>query len=109
MTQTEDRPVLILCTVPDSDVGAKLARGLVDAHLAACVNIIPGLRSFYTWQGKVEDDDEAQLFIKTRGTRYDAVERWLRENHPYDEPEVLALPITGGSRSYLEWLHEQTE
>lgn len=106
----ETSAILVLCTVPaDGDHAAKLGRGLVEAKLAACVNVIPGLRSFYTWQGKLEDDAEQQLFIKTRAELYDKVEAWLKEHHPYDEPEVLALPIAAGSKSYLKWLHEQTE
>ncbi len=104
----EDRAILVLCTAPDETVGAELARGLVEARLAACVNLIPGVRSFYTWQGKLEDDNEVQLFVKTRESRFDAVNDWLQNAHPYDVPEVLALPITAGAGSYLKWLREQT-
>lgn len=99
--------LVILCTAPDAEVGATLARGLVDGRLAACVNLIDGVRSFYRWQGKVEDDGEVQLVIKTRASRLDAVKAWIAENHPYDEPEVLALPVSGGSAGYLAWIGEQ--
>ena len=105
---TTDTPILVLCTAPDADVAARLARGLVDAKLAACVNVVPGLRSFYCWQGEVHDDAEVQLLIKSRHGRYDALEAWLGEQHPYDVPEILALPVERGSKAYLEWVTEQT-
>jgi len=99
--------LVILCTAPDAEVGATLARGLVDERLAACVNLIDGVRSFYRWQGEVEDDREVQLVVKTRRSHLDAVKGWIAEHHPYDEPEVLALPVTGGSEGYLGWIGEQ--
>lgn len=101
--------LVILCTAPDTEVGARLARGLVGAKLAACVNLVPGLRSFYRWQGEVHDDPEVQLLIKTRAERFDAVAAWIDEHHPYDVPELIALPITSGSGAYLSWMAEQTE
>lgn len=101
------RAVLILCTAP-ADAAAALARGLVEARLAACVNVVPGLRSFYRWEGSVADDPEVQLLIKSRSERFDAIAAWLGEHHPYDVPEVLALEIAAGSEAYLSWLHEQT-
>ncbi len=99
--------LVILCTAPNAEVGATLARGLVDARLAACVNLIDGVRSFYRWQGKVEDDGEVQLVIKTRASRLGAVKDWIATHHPYDEPEVLALPVSGGSEGYLAWIGEE--
>jgi periplasmic divalent cation tolerance protein len=104
----EDEAILVLCTAPSEDVGAKLARGLVEGKLAACVNVIPGLRSFYVWKGELNDDAEVQLFIKTRVSRAKEVESYLAEHHPYDTPEVLFLTIRGGSDKYLDWLREQT-
>src|SRR5690606_29351424 len=77
--EMQDGPILVLCTAPDSEVGATLGRGLVEAKLAACVNIVPGLRSIYTWQGAVQDDTEAQLLIKTRWARFEALRDWLTE------------------------------
>jgi periplasmic divalent cation tolerance protein len=100
--------VVILCTAPNGDVGAMLARGLVQANLAACVNIIDGIRSFYVWKGALQDDREVQLVIKTRRDLVDAVEKWLSKNHPYEVPEVLALTVEAGSRSYLDWVFAQT-
>lgn len=101
--------IVILCTAPgDGEVGAGLARALVEQKLAACVNVVPGLRSIYSWKGQVEDDSEVQLLIKTRRELYPVVERWLKEHHPYEEPEILALPVERGSESYLAWLAAQT-
>lgn len=108
-TPTDDAALVVLCTAPDADVAARLARGLVDARLAACVNVIPGLRSFYRWQGEVQDDGEVQLFIKTRRGRLPELMAWLGEHHPYDVPEVLALDVGAGSQPYLDWLTAETK
>ena len=104
----EDHPVLVLCTAPNPEVGARLARGLVEARLAACVNLVPEVRSFYTWKGALEDEKEVQLLIKTRRSRFEALESWIVENHPYEVPELLALDIATGHGRYLDWLREQT-
>lgn len=104
----QDGPILVLCTAPDPGVAATLARGLVDAKLAACVNVVPGLRSFYVWKGDVHDEPEVQLLIKTRRARFEALSEWLADNHPYEVPEIIALPIEAGAKSYLGWMEEQT-
>lgn len=104
----QDGPILVLCTAPDGEVGATLARGLVEAKLAACVNIVPGLRSFYVWKGAVHHEPEVQLLIKTRRARFGELSAWIDANHPYEVPEIVALPIEAGSKSYLGWLEEQT-
>jgi len=101
-------PLLVLCTAPNPDVAAELARGLVEGGLAACVNIVGAVRSIYAWEGAIHDDAEVQLLIKSRRARYAALEAWLIDNHPYDVPEVLAVPIAGGSSAYLAWLNAQT-
>ena len=81
-----------------------MARGLVERELAACVNIIPSLRSVYRWQGAVEEAEEHLLVIKSRRDLLAAVEQAIGELHSYEVPEVLALPVAGGSNSYLGWL-----
>lgn len=101
------KALLVLCTAPTEDVGATLARGLVEARLAACVNLVPGVRSFYRWKGAIEDDAEVQLLIKTSPARFDALRAWIEEAHPYEVPEVVALPIEEGSPAYLGWLEAQ--
>jgi periplasmic divalent cation tolerance protein len=101
--------LVVLCTAPPADgVAETLARGLVEAKLAACVNLIPGVRSFYAWKGQLHEDGETQLLIKTRPELFQDVERFIREHHPYELPEVIALPIALGSAPYLEWLRGQT-
>lgn len=99
---------VVLCTVPDEATAARLARGLVAAGLAACVNAIPGLRSFYRWEGEVHDDPEIQLVVKTRRARVPEVVAWLEGAHPYDVPEVLALPVVEGAGPYLRWIADET-
>lgn len=105
----EDRPLLVLVTAPaEGDVAERLARGLVEARLAACVNVIPGLRSFYRWHGAIAADAEVQLLIKTREGRFDALVAWVQAEHPYDVPEIVALSIERGAAPYLAWLREET-
>lgn len=100
--------VVVLCTAPP-DQAAPLARRLVDERLCACVNLVPGLRSIYRWQGQVCDDGESLLVIKTRAARLDALTAAIREHHPYDVPEVIALPLApGGNADYLAWLVGET-
>lgn len=105
----ESEALVVLCTAPATDgIAERLARGLVEAKLAACVNIVSGVRSFYRWQGELQEDGEAQLVIKTRAARFAELERFVREHHPYEVPELIALPIVRGSQAYLEWLAGQT-
>ena len=104
----ENELLVVLCTVPDEATAQKLAKGLVEERLAACVNAIPGLKSFYRWQGRIETDDEIQLLIKTRRGRYDELAAWLKANHPYDVPEIIAIAAKQVSNSYLAWAVEQT-
>lgn len=86
----------------------RLARRCVEARLAACVSIIPGLRSVYRWQGQVETAEESLLVIKTRQGHYPALEALIRTHHPYELPEIVAVPVTLGSTPYLEWILRET-
>ena len=95
---------LVLCTCPDNESATRLAQGLVTQHLAACVNVIPGLTSVYAWKGRIETDQEVLLLIKSRGDRLAALQAFIREHHPYELPEIVAVPIEEGSRDYLAWL-----
>lgn len=104
----ENDLLVVLCTAPDENAATKLAEGLVEARLAACVSVIPGLRSFYRWQGTIETNTEVQLLIKTRAGRFDELAAWIEANHPYDVPEIVALPAERVSEGYLYWAIEQT-
>lgn len=103
----ENEAIVVLCTAPDPEVAASLAQGLVEAGLAACVNVLPGVRSFYLWEGELHQDGELQLVIKSHRDRFDELEAWLMRHHPYDVPEVLALPVMAGSAPYLAWMRER--
>jgi periplasmic divalent cation tolerance protein len=104
MASSEPAYVVVLCTTPSPEVSAELARGLVEAELAACVNILPSVRSIYRWQGSTHDDSESLMLIKTRNARFESLADWIKQHHPYDEPEIIALPIAAGSPSYLAWI-----
>ncbi|MDP3939533.1 MAG: divalent-cation tolerance protein CutA [Deltaproteobacteria bacterium] len=100
--------LLVLSTAPDRATAERIARALVGERLAACVNVIPGLTSLYRWKGKIERDREVLCLIKTRKPLLPKLIRRLTALHPYDVPEVIALPIAGGARPYMNWLLEQT-
>ena len=100
---------LILCTCPDSQVAEQLATSLVEQHLAACINIVPGLTSIYRWQGKLEKGTEVLLLIKTTQDRYAAVEIAIRQQHPYELPEIIAVTLDEGSPDYLRWITTSLE
>ncbi len=100
--------VVIFITAPNEEEAVKIARSLVEARLAACVNIVKNVRSIYTWQGNIEDDSEVLMIAKTRKGLFDLLSVKVRELHSYDVPEIIALPVTGGSEEYLKWLREST-
>jgi periplasmic divalent cation tolerance protein len=95
-------------TAPDETVAAQIARVLVDERLAACANLVPGVRSIYRFQNVVEDEREVLLVIKTRADRIDALAERLRALHPSDVPELLVLPTAGGLAPYLDWVRAET-
>jgi periplasmic divalent cation tolerance protein len=100
--------VIVLTTLPaDGDVESFAAR-LVEARLAACVNILPAVRSVYRWKQAIERSDERQLLIKTTTGQLIPLEELIRKIHPYDVPEFVVIPITHGSASYLSWLTDST-
>lgn len=102
------RARVLLCTCPDADAAASIARTLVGERLAACANIVPGIRSIYRWKGEVCDDPEVLLIIKTDAARVDALIERAVAVHPYDCPEVIALPVEAGFDPYLSWITDQT-
>ena len=101
--------VIVYTTCGNITEAESIARNLIDNRLAACVNVIPGLLSYYRWQGKVENDTELLLMIKTAGNLIDEVRNALETLHSYDLPEMIVLPIIGGSPNYLEWLEQEVQ
>lgn len=101
--------VLVLTSVPDERAGRELGRALVEERLAACVTVLPASRSLYRWEGKVCDEVEHVLFIKTRAALYDRIETRIKALHPYEVPEIVALALEKGSRDYWDWLDEETK
>lgn len=95
---------VVVCTVPDAATGEVLARALVTRRLAACVNRVPGVRSVYRWEGAIHEDGEELLLIKTDERHLAALIAAIEAEHPYDCPEVLALPVAAGSLPYLSWI-----
>ena len=100
--------LLCYCSCPDAEVAARIADALVGERLAACVSVLPGVRSTYRWQGKVEQADEVLLLVKTTRARLDTLTARIRALHPYDLPEVLAVEVAGGLPDYLDWIAAQT-
>jgi periplasmic divalent cation tolerance protein len=102
-------PLLVLTNLPDVASAEKLARALIESRAAACVNVLTACRSIYRWQGAVETADEIPLLIKTTRAAYPRIEAAVRAQHPYDVPELIAIPITQGLPAYLDWLAKETE
>jgi len=100
--------VIVLTTISADADGHALASTLVNERLAACVNVLAEMQSIYRWQGKVESAAERQLLIKTRLPLVDALEKRIKQLHPYDLPEFIVVPIVGGSARYLAWITENT-
>ncbi|XP_060199013.1 protein CutA, chloroplastic isoform X2 [Lycium barbarum] len=100
--------IVVYVTVPNKELGKKLAGSIVKEKLAACVNRVPGVESVYEWQGEVQTDSEELLIIKTRESLLEALTEHVKANHEYDVPEVIAMPIVGGCPQYLEWLKNST-
>lgn len=98
----------VLCTVPDAETGLRIARTIVHEGLAACVNLLPGVTSVYRWQSEVQENPELLLLIKTSQERYEALDARIKELHPYEVPEIIAHKIEAGSKSYLDWIGQNT-
>jgi periplasmic divalent cation tolerance protein len=99
---------IILVTVPSPEVANELAHGLVSERLAACVNVLPQVMSTYVWEGQLEQAEELLLLIKTRRSRYAALEQYIRVHHPYDTPEIVEIPAGQVTQSYWEWVVKET-
>jgi periplasmic divalent cation tolerance protein len=100
--------IVVLVTAPGADEAARIARAVVEDRLAACGNVVPGLRSIYRWKGAVQEDAEALLVLKTTRDRFEALRARVLALHPYEVPEVIALPVEAGSAPYLAWISAET-
>jgi periplasmic divalent cation tolerance protein len=100
--------IVVLVTAPSAEEAAKIAKVLVEERLAACANIVKDIRSVFRWEGKIEDDSEALIVLKSREALFEDLEKRVRALHSYSVPEVIALPIVKGSEAYLKWLEEET-
>jgi periplasmic divalent cation tolerance protein len=100
--------IFVYVTAPDLDVAERIGTAIVEEGLAACANLLPGMRSIYRWKGAVERADEIVVLLKTTPSRFDALEARVRELHPHETPCVVALPITQGSAPYLDWIAAET-
>ena len=99
---------VLMSTCPDAATAERIARELVGASLVACVNVVPGLRSIYRWNGAVQADEEVLMILKTRADRLSEARERLVALHPYDVPEVVALPVVDGHHPYLQWVADST-
>lgn len=107
MSRSDAEVRVALVTAPDAETGARIGRALVEERLAACVNVVPGVRSIFRWEGAVQDEGEVLLVVKTAPERGEALAARVRELHPDDVPEVVLLPVTGGSAPYLDWVRQE--
>jgi periplasmic divalent cation tolerance protein len=101
--------LLVFTNLPDRASAERLADGLLERRLAACVNILAPCRSVYRWKDAVQHDEEHPMLIKTSAERYAALEQALREGHPYELPEIIAVPIERGLPAYLDWVSAETK
>lgn len=100
--------IVVFCTTPDAQVAEDIARTIVEEGFAGCVNIVPSVRSFYTWEGRLQEDLEALMIIKTKKKLFQSLERRIKDLHPYSVPEIISLEISEGSKDYLDWLGSVT-
>jgi periplasmic divalent cation tolerance protein len=102
-------PIVVLVTCGSEEESLKIANALVEDRLAACVNLVAPIRSIYRWEGKIWDEKEWLLIIKTQKHRFEELERKVKSLHSYSVPEIISLPITEGSLAYLNWIRENTQ
>ena len=101
--------LLVFTTLPSADKAAELAKVVVEERLAACANLLPAIRSIYRWQGKLQDENEVLVLLKTRAEHLERLKLRVLELHPYEVPEVLAVPVEAGYQPYLDWLAGETK
>lgn len=106
---TDNLPVFVYVTVPDMAAAEKIANQVVGERLAACANILPGMRSVYHWQGKIEKAEEVVVILKTPAAQFGAIESCIKKLHPYETPCIVALPVSSGHAPYLQWIYAETD
>lgn len=105
----EGKPILVYCTVGTAEDAKRLAQAILQERLAACVNVVPTIRSFYWWEGEMQDEEEVLLLVKTRADLYSTLEEFIVSHHPYSVPAISAIPLEEMHAPYLAWLLEETQ
>jgi len=100
--------IIVLVTIPSEEEAARLGRLLVEQQLVACVNVLPKMKSIFLWEGKVSEEEECLMILKTRLPIFKALEDTIIAQHSYEVPEIIALPIGAGSQPYLSWIYDMT-
>ena len=101
--------IVVLITASSTEEAQKLGKELVQTKLAACVNVIPDIISIFNWQDEVCEEGEVLMIVKTSGEKFSALEKTIKQEHSYDVPEIIALPIVAGSKEYLNWIQKETK
>lgn len=105
---TMEQVLLVMANLPDASSAHALARRLVEQKLVACINCLPGVRSVYRWQGVIEEADEVTLLMKTTQANYERLQQAIQASHPYQLPEIVAIPVAAGLPAYLQWVVDET-
>ena len=100
--------LIVMTTCASEEEAGKIVKKVLDAHLIACANIVPGVNSFFRWKGKVTNEKEVMVLMKTRKKLFSELTEWIQTHHSYQVPEIIALPIIDGSTEYLDWIKEET-
>lgn len=109
MNDQADKYLLVLTNLPDQETAMALAQSLIGKRLAACVNVLDGCTSIYRWEGKIQTDREIPVLIKTRSDAYALLQAEILASHPYEVPEIIALPVDRGLQPYLEWVSTEVD
>jgi periplasmic divalent cation tolerance protein len=104
----ETKHLVVFVTTPSKDIGEQIAKTLMETQMAACVNLLPEMRSIYTWEGEVCNEAEVMMVIKTQANLFEALAESIQSLHPYEVPEIIAVPIIAGSENYLAWIEAVT-
>jgi len=101
--------IIVFITAPNEKEAAAISQTIVGERLAACINIIPSVRSIYRWQGRVEDEQEVLMIVKTKKSLFERLQERVKELHSYEVPEIIGLPLVEGGKEYLDWLGQETD